>query len=110
LEKLVLPADDAVRHRVEVSLSKSELEDLYAPYKPPSKGTLEDRILQQHPQLVDSVNQFWMMHQQQRSQGNDNNNHSAKILPSLQPFGAAITVLANRIKKMRRKVQDVREL
>jgi len=49
----------ALKERVATSISKSELEDLYAPYKPPSKGSLEDRIRQQHPDLIPKVDTFW---------------------------------------------------
>ena len=52
-------ADPKLKLRVETSISKSELEDLYAPFKPPSKGSLEDRIRNEHPDLIDKVDAFW---------------------------------------------------
>ena len=69
--------------RVQTSYSKAELDDLYAPFKPPSKGSLEDRIRQEHPALVEAVNRFFY-------EGNGRPN-------ALQPRDAAVTLLANRI-------------
>eukprot|EP00977_Amphora_coffeiformis_P003839 scaffold766_cov179-Amphora_coffeaeformis.AAC.22 len=69
--------------RVETSYSKAELEDLYAPFKPPSKGSLEDRIRKEHPSLIDNVDVFF---------------YQGKGKPeSLRPKEAAVTLLANRI-------------
>lgn len=36
--------DSALLQRIQTSTSKSELQDLYAPYKPPSKGSILERI------------------------------------------------------------------
>ena len=55
-----VPSDQPdLKLRVETSYSKSELEDLYAPFKPPPKGSLEDRIQEKHPELVQGVQDVW---------------------------------------------------
>ena len=68
--------------RVETSISKSELEDIYAPFKPPSKGSLEDRIRKDHPDLISAVDELWT---------------TGKTAKTLIPRDAAVTLLANRI-------------
>ena len=83
LDQLPSAASD-LRFRVETSISKSELEDIYAPFKPASKGSLEERIKKDHPALVADVDTFW-------STGGDATNLR------LVPRDAAITLLANRI-------------
>lgn len=81
----VVPTDDMdLLFRVETSISKTELEDIYAPFKPPSKGSLEERIKQEHPKLVADMDAFW-------SNGGDAT--GLKFVPR----EAAITLLANRI-------------
>lgn len=45
--------------RIQTSTSKSELEDLYAPYKPPSKGSKLEILQKDQPHLVEAVNVFW---------------------------------------------------
>jgi protein Tex len=72
--------DPLLKLRVECSISKSELEDIYAPFKPPPKGSLEDRINQEHPHLKAEVEAFWQ-------------HGDAK----LNPREAAITLLGNKI-------------
>ena len=75
--------------RVETSMSKSELDDIYAPFKPPSKGTLEDRIHKEHPDLVARVDELW---------GNwGTTNADINLLRTLQPMDEAVILLANRI-------------
>jgi len=74
--------NDALVLRVETSISKSELEDVFAPFKPPSKGSLEDRIRAEHPRLVDAVDELWR----------EKSTHQR-----LFPRSAAVTLLANRI-------------
>lgn len=78
--------DDSLKRRIQTSFSKSELEDLYAPYKPPSKGSILERIQKEHPQLVEQVDAVW----------------SGAMLPppnvkSLQPREALIHLLATKI-------------
>lgn len=68
--------------RVETSISKSELEDIFAPFKPPSKGSLEDRIRSEHPMLVDAIDELWV-----------NGSTNKRI----SPRDAAVTLLGNRI-------------
>jgi len=76
--------------RVETSISKSELDDIYLPYKPASKGSLEDRIKDEYPQLVTKVDELW-------------NNNKASLnnknidMKQLRPIDKATTLLANRI-------------
>lgn len=48
-----------VRNQVLTSFSKTELEDLYAPFKPPSKGSILERIQSDHPDLVIGVDRLW---------------------------------------------------
>ena len=76
-------------HRVETSISKSELDDIYLPYKPPSKGSLEDRINDEYPQLVSKVDEVW------------NNkkllNDKKFNVKQLQPLDKATVLLGNRI-------------
>eukprot|EP00571_Detonula_confervacea_P008295 CAMPEP_0172323128 /NCGR_PEP_ID=MMETSP1058-20130122/47928_1 /TAXON_ID=83371 /ORGANISM="Detonula confervacea, Strain CCMP 353" /LENGTH=785 /DNA_ID=CAMNT_0013039055 /DNA_START=85 /DNA_END=2442 /DNA_ORIENTATION=+ len=75
--------------RAETSISKTELDDIYAPFKPPSKGSLEDRIQKEHPGLVAKVDKLWS---NWRSEDADN-----KLLNQLKPMDKAVIVLANRI-------------
>ncbi|KAL3932474.1 MAG: hypothetical protein SGARI_003954, partial [Bacillariaceae sp.] len=49
----------AVWTRVMTSTSKTELDDLYAPFKPPSKGSILERIQKEHPKLAQSVEDMW---------------------------------------------------
>ena len=78
----------SLRWRIETSLSKTELDDLYAPYKPPSKGSLEDRILKEHPALVAAIDGLW---------NQDGSSAVATTAQKLKPVEHAITLLANRI-------------
>ena len=48
--------------RIETSIDKVELEDLYAPYKPASKGSISDRIHKDHPNLVKTIDDLWNGH------------------------------------------------
>eukprot|EP00980_Cylindrotheca_fusiformis_P012959 scaffold3236_cov66-Cylindrotheca_fusiformis.AAC.25 len=50
---------DSIRQQILTSFSKTELEDLYAPFKPPSKGSILDRITSEHPDLVNAIDQLW---------------------------------------------------
>ena len=74
--------------RVETSISKTELEDIYAPFKPPAKGSLEDRIREEHPRLVELVDDLW----NNKGRLGDSNKRT-----SFQPKDKAVTLLANRI-------------
>jgi len=75
--------DETTRRRIETSYDKSELQDIYAPFQPPSKGSLEERIVKEHPGLVDAVNKLW-------------NTGDGDFL-ELRPKDAVVTLLANRI-------------
>ena len=48
-----------VRGKILTSVSKSELEDLYMPFKPPPKGSVFSRLQSQYPELVDSIEAVW---------------------------------------------------
>ncbi|KAL9179317.1 hypothetical protein ACHAXT_008607 [Thalassiosira profunda] len=75
--------------RVETSISKSELDDIYAPFKPPSKGSLEDRIQKEHPELVAHVDRLW----NERGVSNPDK----ELLRRCKPQEKAVILLANRI-------------
>jgi uncharacterized protein len=79
--------DGVVYRRVLTSTSKSELEDLYAPYKPPSKGSILERIQKDHPALVEKVDALW---------GNANATNNVKV-QSLQPREALVHLMATKI-------------
>ena len=76
-----------LRDRVLTSVSKTELETLYAPFKPVAKGTLEERYQREHPELVEAINELWSATQ---------NNGRIKT-NKLTPKNAAITLLGSRI-------------
>jgi uncharacterized protein len=81
--------DGIIFKRVLTSTSKSELEDLYAPYKPPSKGSILERIQKEHPKLVEQVDALW---------GNGNAKAYANLsVQSLQPREALIHLIATKI-------------
>eukprot|EP00581_Thalassiosira_minuscula_P008419 CAMPEP_0183708482 /NCGR_PEP_ID=MMETSP0737-20130205/4795_1 /TAXON_ID=385413 /ORGANISM="Thalassiosira miniscula, Strain CCMP1093" /LENGTH=785 /DNA_ID=CAMNT_0025936375 /DNA_START=174 /DNA_END=2531 /DNA_ORIENTATION=+ len=75
--------------RVETSVSKTELDDIYAPFKPPSKGSLEDRIQKEYPNLVSAVEELW--------ENWGTSDVDSKLLKKLRPMDKAATLLANRI-------------
>lgn len=89
--------DSDLAFRVETSTSKSELEDIYAPFKPPSKGSLEERIKEKHPELVTSIDTFWA-----------NGGDATKL--KLVPKDAAATLLANRIASHLPMMDDALQL
>lgn len=72
--------------RVETSISKSELDDIYI--KPPSKGSLEDRIQKEYPGLVEKVDELW---------NNRKSDDNYKLLKQLKPMDKAAILLANRM-------------
>lgn len=84
LEKMPVDVHEHIKHRVQTSVSKSELEDLYAPFKPPSKGSLEDRIRQDYPDLIPHVDSFW-------------EDCTKAEVSCLKPRDAVITLLGNKI-------------
>ena len=77
---------DELLFRAETSVSKRELEDIYSPFKPPSKGSLEDRIRSKHPELVEVMDEFW-----------NTGNLSKKPIHKLGSRDDAVTLLGNRI-------------
>ena len=89
LDKLQQEGGDHRRtiQRVETSFSKSELDDIYAPYKPASKGSLEDRINEEFPQLVSTVDEVW----------NTKAFNNKQLLKQLKPVDKVVTLFANRI-------------
>ena len=52
-------SDDIIIERRQTTTSKAELEDLYVPFKLPSKDSILERIQKEHPKLVEAVNQLW---------------------------------------------------
>ena len=74
--------------RAETTISKTELEDMYI--KPPSKGSLEERIIQDHPSLINIVDELWK-----------NRMSDARLVTDLvrraKPMDKAVVLLANRI-------------
>lgn len=80
---LTATKDPATILRAQTSCSRTELNDLYAPFKPESKGSLEERIKLEHPKLVEQVDAFWENPSGTRLKRDDN----------------TIVLLANRIAK-----------
>lgn len=78
-----------VRQQVLTSFSKTELEDLYAPFKPPSKGSILERIQTKHPDLVTAVDQLWNERQE--------NNISLSKLSKEYPRDSLIHLLGTKI-------------
>lgn len=87
--------DETLRRRIQTSTEKSELEDWYAPYKPPSKGSLLERIQKEHPGLVERVDRLW--------QGQPVN------LVKSQPREHVITLLGAKIASLPSVVDKVGE-
>ncbi|KAL3926533.1 MAG: hypothetical protein SGBAC_013439, partial [Bacillariaceae sp.] len=52
--------DQALAKRIMTSVSKSDLEELYAPYKPPHKGSVLQQIQEEHPKLVEGLEELWL--------------------------------------------------
>lgn len=73
--------------RAETTISKTELEDMYI--KPPSKGSLEDRINNEHPELASVVNELW---NSRMSVDSDRD-----LIRRAKPIDKAAILLANRI-------------
>ena len=63
--------NEATILRVETSISKSELDDIYAPFKPPAKGTLEERIKTECPELVAQIDGLWAHRNNNMNDGDD---------------------------------------
>ena len=84
------PRRRSLRDRIATSLSKTELTDIYAPFKAPAKGSLEERIAQQHPHVISAVDALW---------------ETGRIIPSVTEllkqshWEDATIVLANRIAR-----------
>jgi len=51
--------DQALVKRIMTSVSKTELDDLYTPYKPPPRGSILQQIVKDHPKLVESLEELW---------------------------------------------------
>ena len=85
--------DSATILRVETSVSKTELDDIYAPFKPIAKGTLEERIKSECPELVVQIDELWSQ------RNNDENNHDFGELKKMlkKNHDKAVILLANRI-------------
>mmetsp|Transcript_54937 Transcript_54937/g.133421 ORF Transcript_54937/g.133421 Transcript_54937/m.133421 type:complete len:901 (-) Transcript_54937:23-2725(-) len=91
---LSLLDDDDVKHQVLTSVSKTELDDLYAPFKPPSKGSILERIQSENPELVEAVDNIW------NSEGGEGKGLSLKTLlsnPKKYPVDSIIYLLGTKI-------------
>lgn len=82
--------------RVETSISKSELDDIYAPFKPPAKGTLEERIKTECPELVAQIDGLWSLRNNINDSDDDYDYQQLKKMLKIHN-DKAITLLANRI-------------
>ena len=82
--------------RVETSISKSELDDIYSPFKPPAKGTLEERIKNECPELVVQVDGLWSRRNSNNHDGDSYDYHQLKKILKIH-HDKAVTLLANRI-------------
>jgi uncharacterized protein len=86
--------DDAtIKERILTSTSKTELEDLYAPFKPPSKGSILERIQKEHPKLVEAVDQLWTS----SNSSNDKDGAIVQGLSKLGPKDALLHLLSSKI-------------
>lgn len=77
--------NQALVQQVQASTSKAYLEDLYAPFKPPSKGSILEQIQKEQPALVLAVDQMW---------------DGTKVVASpsgLEPREALVHLLASKI-------------
>ena len=77
--------DEALLRRIQTSTSKSELDDLYAPFKPPSKGSILERIQKEHPELVEHVEAVW------------SGNVAPPAVTKLRPRDALVHLLGTKI-------------
>ena len=79
--------DTSTLARAETTISKTELEDMYI--KPPSKGSLEERILKEYPELIDVVDELWNRRLEAST--------DKKLIGRAKPTDKAVILLANRI-------------
>lgn len=80
--------DTSTITRAETTISKTVLEDMYI--KPPSKGSLEDRINNEHPELAGVVDELWKHRKSSDLQDRD-------LIKRAKPMDKAVILLANRI-------------
>lgn len=80
--------DPSTLSRAETTISKTELEDMYI--RPPSKGSLEDRIGKEHPELADVVDELWNLRLSENGEDRD-------LIRHAKPMDKAAILLANRI-------------
>ena len=79
-----------VRAKIMTSTSKSELEDLYAPFKTPPKGSVYERLQSEYPKMVESVEALW------KDKGS-NKPGCVKQWLKVAPREAAVQVLGTKI-------------
>ncbi|OEU10901.1 hypothetical protein FRACYDRAFT_246776 [Fragilariopsis cylindrus CCMP1102] len=60
----------ATRNIILTSISKSELDDIYTPFKPVSKGSIIERIQKEYPELIQAIDAVW---------NNSDNNANANV-------------------------------
>jgi uncharacterized protein len=53
------PSDATTRDIILTSISKSELDDIYTPFKPASKGSIIERIQTEYPKLIEAIDAVW---------------------------------------------------
>lgn len=80
--------DSLTQTRAETTISKIELEDMYV--KPPSKGSLEDRIQKEHPELIGVIDELWTHRMSDAGLDRD-------LVRRAKPMDKAVILLANRI-------------
>lgn len=85
----VVTAPPLVVELIQTSTSKTQLEDLYAPFKPPSKGSILEQITKAHPALVEAVEQLWS--------GGGHGNAPTPNPSQLEPREALVHLLASKI-------------
>mmetsp|Transcript_11597 Transcript_11597/g.23233 ORF Transcript_11597/g.23233 Transcript_11597/m.23233 type:complete len:864 (+) Transcript_11597:73-2664(+) len=84
--------------RVETSISKSELDDIYAPFKPPAKGTLEERIKTECPELVVQIDGLWSRRDNNNNDDGVDDYDYQQLKKMLKIYhDKAVILLANRI-------------
>jgi uncharacterized protein len=86
-------ATTAIRAKILTSTSKTELEDLYAPFKPAPKGSILERIQSKHPELFDSIEKLW----EDKSCNKANIDAVVHNWSKLGPRDAVVQVLGSKI-------------
>ena len=83
-------ADDKVMELIQTTTNKVELDELYAPFKPPSKGSILERIQKEHPKLVEQVDELW-------KNSRDSSVFDGTDINKLKPRDAVVHLLSCKI-------------